>query len=156
MTYKLKDMTTANPFLALSLIVERERQELEQQFREEANDVEEEEDEDDDQHDESAIFANLKALDWVAANKKGCGMVSTGNACANLWKRDKRSAMLNFWPAAQDKGAASLPLFPQPQQLLSLCPLLLCEFAFLVFLLDQHRFLVKAWFFLASWVVLLR
>jgi len=47
--------TTANPFLALSLIVERERQELEQQFKE-ANNVEEEEDEDDDQHDESAIF----------------------------------------------------------------------------------------------------
>jgi len=37
-------MTTANQFLALSLIVEREQQELE------------EEDEDDDQHDESAIF----------------------------------------------------------------------------------------------------
>jgi len=114
--------------------------------------VEEEENEDD----ESAIFANLKALNWVAANKKGCDTMRTGNPCTNLWKRDKRSAMLNFWRAAQDKGAASLPLFPRPWQPLLLCLLLLCEFAFPVFLSDQHRFLVKAWFFLASWVVLLR
>jgi len=97
--------------------------------------VEEEEDEDDDQHDESAIFADLKALDWVAANKKGCGTVR-----ANLWKRDKKSAMPNFWPAAQDKGIASLPLFPQLQQPLSLCPLLLCEFAFLFFYLINTDF----------------
>jgi len=101
--------TTANLFLALSLIVEREQQELKQQFREKANNVEEEEDEDDDQHDESAIFANLTALDQVASNKKGCGIVRTGNVCANLWKRDKRSAMLNSWPATQTKV---LHLFP--------------------------------------------
>jgi len=60
--------TTANPFLALSLIVERERQELEQQFREKANNVEEEEDEDDDQHDESAIPSTLATTFALSAS----------------------------------------------------------------------------------------